>query len=79
MSMYLKCPHQLYLEGGFFADVVRGKTFGPDHEMWGMLKEGDVICVYALVNGKWKNVLHSGRLMMYEKFDPTRILKVHHN
>jgi hypothetical protein len=59
----------------FRRSVVRGKVFGPNHQMWGMLKEGDVICVYALAQRSSVNHVISGRLVTYEKFDPTRILK----
>jgi hypothetical protein len=45
--------------------------------MWGMLKEGDVIGVYALSQSvTTRNQVYSGQLVMYEKVDPTRILNI---
>jgi hypothetical protein len=55
--------------------VVHGNVFGPNHPMWRMLKGGDVICVYALAQRSSENQVNSGRLVIYEKFNPTRILK----
>jgi hypothetical protein len=59
----------------FHTAALRGDSFGPDHDMWEFLRERDIICVYALARRKSKNIVDSGRLVMYERFDPTRILK----
>jgi hypothetical protein len=48
-----------------------GETFGPDHELWGYLTEGDVIAVYACaLYPMWQNDARSGMLEFWEKFNP---------
>jgi hypothetical protein len=56
-----------------FYQAHNGQFFGPEHEIWNNLTEGDVICVYACAANYLQNNAKSGRLIFWEKFDPTNL------
>jgi hypothetical protein len=56
-----------------FFQAHNGQLFGPEHEIWDSLTEGDVICVYACAANYLQNNAKSGRLIFWERFDPTNL------
>jgi hypothetical protein len=64
--------HKNIIATVFFQDL-KGNLFGPEHEIWNNLVEGDVVCVYACAANHLQNNAKSGRLVFWEKFDPTNL------
>ncbi|KAF8528377.1 hypothetical protein BU17DRAFT_80686 [Hysterangium stoloniferum] len=49
-----------------------GDMFGPDHEVWEYLEEGDMLVVRVCAQfGAWQNIAQNGHLQFMEWFEPT--------
>lgn len=59
--------HEFYA----FDYLHEGELFGPEHEIWTHLNEGDIIQVEACSRFGWKNIVEGGWLRIWERFDPT--------
>jgi len=47
-----------------------GYVFGPDHELWTYLEEGDIIKVRAQARFGWQSIIKDAWVRIWERFDP---------
>lgn len=56
-----------------FNEIHEGIVFGPAHDIWDFLEEGDLLVFKACARFGWRNIVDGGGVRFWEKFDPSAL------